>query len=144
MRSLEEVKKVCEETKNYITIEKEGIDGYGGVLYSRDSRVKLNFIASFGAGYEHVSVSLPTRCPSWEEMCLVKETFWRDDECCMQLHPKKEDYINNHPYCLHIWRPINEEIPTPPSIMVGLKSHYTDKEIKEIKDLFDNDELPKW
>lgn len=46
----------------------------------------------------------------------------KEDKVCMQLHPRKEDYVNNHPHCLHIWKPINKKIPTPPSIMVGLKN----------------------
>ena len=77
-------------------------------------------------------------------MCLVKETFWRDDECCMQLHPKKEDYVNNHPFCLHIWRPIDEEIPMPPSLMVGLKNNYTKAEADELMRLINSGELPRW
>lgn len=32
----------------------------------------LAVIASDGDGWEHVSVSLPTRCPTWDEMCRVK------------------------------------------------------------------------
>ena len=23
----------------------------------------------------------------------------------MQLHPAEQEYINQHPYCLHLWRP---------------------------------------
>lgn len=144
MRTLNEVLEISQKTKNFVEIEKEGIDGFAGTLYDRATRTKLNFIASWGAGFEHVSVSIPTRCPSWEQMCLVKETFWRDDECCMQLHPKKEDYVNNHPFCLHIWRPIDEEIPMPPSLMVGLKNSYTKAEIDELARLIDNNELPRW
>lgn len=72
--------------------------------------------------WEHVSVSLKNRCPNWEEMSLIKDLFWDEDECVMQLHPPKYNYINNHPYCLHLWRPKNREIPLPPSITVGYKS----------------------
>ena len=69
----------------------------------------------------------------------MKEIFWRDDEVCMQLHPKKEEYVNNHNYCLHIWRPIDKEIPMPPSVMVGLKGV---EDIKKIIEIYE--ELPKW
>ena len=54
-------------------------------------------------------------------MAAIKDVFWGEEETCMQLHPPKSQYVNNHPYCLHIWKPINETIPTPPSILVGLK-----------------------
>jgi hypothetical protein len=69
--------------------------------------------------WEHVSVSLPNRCPTWKEMDWVKDVFWRDDEVVMQLHVAKSDHINRHPYCLHLWRPITAAIPLPPKGAVG-------------------------
>ena len=128
----------------YVIISKEGEDGFGGQFYDKKSRTHLNFIMSWGAGFEHCSVSLPTRCPSWEQMCAIKDAFWKDDECCMQLHPPKSNYVNNHPYCLHIWRPISAEIPQPPSVMVGIKSNYSTEEALQILELIKNGELPKW
>lgn len=53
-------------------------------------------------------------------MCFIKDLFFGPNECVMQLHPPKSEYINNHPYCLHLWRPQNIEIPRPPQIMVGI------------------------
>lgn len=137
MRSLSEIK-----SNRYLEIKREGRDGFGGTFYDRKSRCYLNFIMSWGAGWEHCSVSLPTRCPSWEQMCAIKELFWNDDECCVQYHPAKDDYVNNHPYCLHIWRPTKEELPTPPSIMVGIKKNYTKEELDKIREMYV--ELPKW
>ena len=136
--------KKIEDIKNngYVKIIKEGKDGFGGTFYDKKSRCNLNFIMSWGAGFEHCSVSMPTRCPSWEQMCAIKDVFWNDDEVCMQLHPAKKDYVNNHPYCLHIWKPINEKIPLPPTILVGLKDNYTSEEIEEIKKVYN--ELPRW
>lgn len=78
-------------------------------------------ISSDGLGWEHVSVSLPNRCPNWEEMCYIKDLFWQEDEVVIQIHPAKKDYINNHPFCLHLWRPIDREIPLPESVLVGEK-----------------------
>lgn len=71
--------------------------------------------------WEHVSISLNNRTPNWEEMCYIKSLFWNDEETVIQLHPPKSQWINNHPHCLHLWRPIDIEIPLPPSITVGLK-----------------------
>ena len=71
--------------------------------------------------WEHVSVSLSNRCPNWTEMCFVKSLFWDDEDTVMQLHPPKSKWINNHPYCLHLWRPTQQEIPLPPEITVGFK-----------------------
>lgn len=65
--------------------------------------------------WEHVSVSLydKKRCPSWEEMCLVKDLFWSSDETVMQFHPAKYDYVNIHQFCLHLWklRGVNPDMP---------------------------------
>lgn len=59
------------------------------------------------------------RCPTWEEMCWIKGQFWGPEDRVIQYHPPASEYINDHPYCLHLWRPIGAEIPAPPSWMVG-------------------------
>lgn len=74
-------------------------------------------------GWEHVSVSLPfdsRKCPSWDEMCIVKDLFWDESECVVQFHPPKSEHVNNHSGCLHLWR-FTGEFPQPPSILVGIK-----------------------
>jgi hypothetical protein len=76
--------------------------------------------ASIGINWEHVSVSLFKHCPNWQEMCFVKSLFWDDEETVMQLHPPKSKWINNHEFCLHLWRPTDCEIPLPPEITVGI------------------------
>ncbi len=54
---------------------------------------------------EHVSISSVTgdKLPTWDEMCDLKETFWEDEEECIQIHPKKSEYVNLKSNCLHIW-----------------------------------------
>jgi hypothetical protein len=76
-------------------------------------------VASSGMDWDHISVSRKNRCPNWPEMEFAKHLFFKDDETAMQLHVPPSDHINVHPFCLHIWRPLNGEIPRPPSIMVG-------------------------
>ncbi|QOZ66748.1 hypothetical protein WN72_10745 [Bradyrhizobium arachidis] len=71
-------------------------------------------------GWEHVAVSTPRRCPNWEEMCFVKDLFWDEEECVMQLHPPYSQYVNNSRYCLHLWRPIHRDIPMPPPSFIGI------------------------
>ena len=70
--------------------------------------------------WEHVSISTVVRCPTWEEMCFIKGIFWDGEDVVLQFHPRESEYINNHPFCLHLWRPIGVEIPTPPSLTVGI------------------------
>ena len=59
------------------------------------------------------------RCPTWEEMCMVKDIFWGEEECVVQFHPPRSEYVNRHPYCLHLWKKIGEEYETPPKEYVG-------------------------
>lgn len=85
----------------------------------RHTGVELKVIASSGDGWDHVSVSLPNRCPNWLELEFVKRLFFREEETAMQLHVPPSDHVNLHPYCLHLWRPQAAEIPRPPAWMVA-------------------------
>lgn len=96
--------------------------GPRGLSTREATAVPFKVIASDGGGWEHVSVSLPTRCPTWDEMCYVKSLHWDDEDCVVQFHPPASAYVNQHPFCLHLWRPTDGVvIPQPPSIFVGLK-----------------------
>lgn len=86
---------------------------------SPTDKAPLLVIASVGMGWDHVSISRPNRCPNWPEMEHVKRLFFKDEETAMQLHVPPTDHISIHPNCLHLWRPLDAEIPRPPSIMVG-------------------------
>ena len=69
--------------------------------------------------WEHVSVSLTGRHPpNWEEMCWVKDQFWTDEETVVQFHPKKSEYKNLHPNCLHLWRHVSTIHELPPRLAV--------------------------
>jgi hypothetical protein len=79
----------------------------------------LRCIVSAVDGWDHVSVSRVDRIPNWEEMCQIKELFFEENETAMQVHPPRSEWINNHQYCLHLWRSHTQEIPKPPSYLVG-------------------------
>lgn len=79
----------------------------------------LCVVASCGCDWEHVSVSRTNRCPNWPEMSFIKAKFFIDAETVMQLHVPSSDHVNDHPFCLHLWRPTGLEIPRPPKFMVG-------------------------
>ena len=100
--------------------------GPNGRFFPLIRKIKFTVLASNGFGWEHVSVS-PwdlARTPTWDEMCVVKNWFWTPEEAVMQLHPPAEDYVNYHPYVLHLWRPLLQEIPLPPWQMVGPKKYH--------------------
>lgn len=81
---------------------------------------QLRVIASDNAGWEHVSVSLYDRCPTWDEMCEVKSLFWAPEDRVAQFHPPQSEYVNCHPFCLHLWRPVGGDFfPLPPPYLVG-------------------------
>jgi hypothetical protein len=92
----------------------------GGMFEVHSPKGTLLRIISSGQheGWEHVSVSVQHRVPNWGEMCFVKDLFWEEEELVIQYHPPKSMYINCHPYCLHMWRPINATIPLPPSHLI--------------------------
>lgn len=120
-----------------------------GMFIAKCEHVNLTIMVSDGAGWDHVSVSLLKRCPTWDEMCWVKRLFFTDDEAVMQIHPRQDDYVNFHESCLHLWRPQTEAeiqavhdewdksgdewpygdlkpqgvIPLPPTWMIGPKQH---------------------
>lgn len=85
---------------------------------------RIRCVASDGEGWQHVSVSFgrdSKTAPSWELMCKIKDLFWEDEDQVIQFHPPKSQYVNNHPYCLHLWRCTDgRETPTPPMNMVGI------------------------
>lgn len=99
-------------------------DDYGRFWLRSDQGVPLLVLVGPGSDeipWEHVSVSIPRakRCPTWEEMCWIKSLFFRDDEVCVQYHPSAAEYVNVHPYCLHLWKPLAAELPRPPMVAVG-------------------------
>jgi len=62
--------------------------------------------------WEHVSVTVKknkkgkihelNRCPTWEEMCKVKDAFWDKEDTVVQFHPPESEYVSHHHYCLHL------------------------------------------
>lgn len=63
-------------------------------------------------GMEHVSVSprKKFRIPSWDDMCVLKDICWNDEEEVYQIMPKKSQYVNIVENCLHLWKPIGKEL----------------------------------
>lgn len=120
MRTLEELK----HTPN-LMIKCTGNDGGCGEIY-KAGKSFATVIWSNGGGWDHVSIApyKKTCIPSWKDMCDLKDMFFNHEETVVQFHPPKSEYVNNVSNCLHLWRPINENMPTPPSIMVGIRSEY--------------------
>ena len=107
MRNLEEIKA----TRNLNIVMENPQEGIMGYYYKIDYTKKgtpilgqkYTFVFSWHKGWEHLSISLTDNihnCPTWDEMCMFKDMFFKEDEACVEYHPKKEDYVNVHPRLL--------------------------------------------
>ena len=125
--------KTIKEIKGYsrIRVLETGIDGGIGIISL--PKWAGSVIWSNGAGWEHVSVSPYEKrvVPSWDDMCVIKDVFWNDDEAVIQVHPAKADYVNNLRNCLHLWRCTYKEMVLPPSCLVGIKDGQTQFELEK-------------
>lgn len=122
MKSLKQLYAELEARTDFKIVCRSFDGGMG--LFTKGTMKGMTVIWSYGGGWEHVSIDGKKRMPDWNEMCMLKDMFFKGDECCVQYHPPKSEYVNNIPYCLHIWKPIEEysgKLPVPPSILVGIK-----------------------
>ena len=51
----------------------------------------------------HVSVSHPDRLPTWETLVKIKNIFVGLEGEAMMFFPKQSEYVNYHPYYMHLW-----------------------------------------
>ena len=90
MRNLEEIKKTMG-----MKIKAEKNNGFGGSIFPieykkgkakivQDYDKVLNFMFSWACGFEHLSVSTTVKTPDWEQMCKMKDIFWKEDEVKIQ------------------------------------------------------------
>lgn len=109
------LEKFRREHSLYVIPEEGSIEGYFEIMYGNK---RLHVISGCGEGWDHVSVSLIHRCPTWEEMNWIKDRFFEAEECVVQFHPPKSKYINIGKYALHMWRPWASQYELPPEWMM--------------------------
>jgi len=80
---------------------------------------RLRVVASADEGWDHVSVSLEHRTPTWDEMEFIRKRFFEPNETVVQFHVPESKHINCHPYCLHMWRSWKQIYELPPPEFVG-------------------------
>lgn len=109
----------CRITKGLMSSNAEC--GFNGAFFVpfKGNKPILGVVSSDQMGWDHVSVSLPSRSPSWSEMCYIKDLFFKPGETVIQFHPDKSQYVNFHPHCLHLWKKQGQEYELPPTDMIG-------------------------
>ncbi len=127
MKSVEEILSYKGIYSDKLKVGDDGIKGFISI-----NRIDMSFVASWGGGWDHVSVSPLNRktIPTWDMMCKVKDIFFKPEEAVIQIHPPKDEYVNNMPNCLHLWRANDKEMVLPPSFMVGIRAGQTRSELQ--------------
>ncbi len=68
---------------------------------------KLTVMISKDAGMWHMSISHPGRYPTFDEIRDARYKYLPNEAMIAMLFPPKEQYINVHKNCFHLWE-INE------------------------------------
>lgn len=56
-----------------------------------------------GRHWLHVSVSKQHSLPTYAELCRIKETFIGRDRKAIQIFAPRQEHVNIHPFCLHLF-----------------------------------------
>lgn len=75
--------------------------------YVSESRCRVFFAIEHGRW--HLSIAHPKRLPTWEEVREARYHFLPDGVLMAMLLPPKEEYVNVHPFCFHLWEIQGEE-----------------------------------
>lgn len=62
-----------------------------------------------GCFWLHASFSRKDRIPDYKDILLVKEQFFGDDLKAIMIFPSKEEYVNIHQNCLHLWANLTKD-----------------------------------
>lgn len=102
------------------TLLAQAEDGFA----ARSSAIGVNVQASWGDGWDHVSVSRvrqPRKVPSYRQMRRVHEVFF-PFEVAFELHMPRQRHLSpaskGGVEVLHLWRPQRVFVPTPPVYML--------------------------
>lgn len=82
------------------------VAGMDGAMYRKRTGPTVIMSASVcldNKCWLHVSTSTPTRLPTWCELIEVKDIFIGPKRKAIQVFPSRAEYVNQHPYALHLW-----------------------------------------
>lgn len=61
-------------------------------------------------GRWHLSIAHPERLPTWDEVKEARYKHLPDKMMVAMFFPPKEDYVNYHPFCFHLWEVQGSEV----------------------------------
>jgi len=76
------------------TVIKTGIFKYG----------ECAVFISIDGGRWHMSISHHNRLPTYEELKGARYKLLDDNLNMAMIFPPKAEFVNVHPYCLHLWQ----------------------------------------
>lgn len=65
-----------------------------------------------GTWWLHISISHKHRVPTYSEIKEVKSVFIGPNRKGIMVFPQESNYVNIHPYCLHLFSPLGRD-PLP-------------------------------
>lgn len=73
------------------------------ILITQDQMQKAGRIIGGDDGFRwHMSISHPSRYPTWDEMKTARYRLLPDDCYMVQILPPKAQYLNAHDRCFHL------------------------------------------
>lgn len=96
--------------KRFTRLEAGKYHVYTGMVQWHDISGNVIFGYNEAGMMEHVSFSCSNKkkIPSWEQMCRLKDMFFKQDEMAVQIHPRGDRYVhgvNGLGNVMHLWRP---------------------------------------
>jgi hypothetical protein len=97
----------------------ESHDYENGVLWEgRNHRGPFSIIMTGqieedGKKWLHVSVARPDKLPEWDLLKEIKAIFIGRSKQAIQIFPNEAMYVNQHPYCLHLFCCVDAADPVP-------------------------------
>lgn len=99
------------------------LPGFAGVFFRawQHALIPLRVLRSIatmrnGDTWVHISVTHKNRLPSWEELARIKSEFIGGDKEALHMIPKKDDHVNLHQRCMHLWSPQVVKTPALPNL----------------------------
>lgn len=108
---------------NYVIKSQVSLQGFGEFKIPIDEKSYFFVGASTDFGWDHIALRKIVKMerssvevtPIANEVEYIKKLFFRD-EVAIEVHPKKEDYVNLNHATLHLWRPNRNDLIMPPKI----------------------------